>query len=272
MIFLKYFFAVVCSLLLAACASTQLNYNTNDIAANVEGIYAKQALVNLSRTIDNPNSIPSQIDIAAGTVQTSASITPSVTTPLSKTIAEAGNGARTGMTLAGSGFSLAGNDAFQQSYTVSPITDGNNLRNLRALYRYALFDDADLRREYRPPLVQNKGKYNVDPYALLEPQCVLCTARLIPNRHLHKAWIFWSPDHMPDPSVQVISLGTWGNHELFMSREAYRKGYFDDFVLFIMGSGAGPSDTSAAAGKGGGGSTNKRFDLIIPQQINPQQQ
>jgi hypothetical protein len=146
------------------------------------------------------------------------------------------------------------------------------------LYRYAVFEEADLRREYRPPLVQKKGKYSLDPYALLEPQCVLCTAKLVPNRNLHKAWIYWSsnnpnaPGRMPAPGIEVVSLGLWGNHELYVSQDAYRSGYLDDFVLFIMGAGAGPSDASAASGGkgGGGGSVNKRFDLIVPQQINPQ--
>jgi hypothetical protein len=273
MIILRWIFSSSCLVFLAGCASTQLNYNTLDIAANVEGIYVKQALINLSKTIDNPYAIPSQIDLAAGTVQTSASISPSVNTPLSKAISRSGTGVITGTALAGSGFSLSGSDGFQQSYTVSPITDGNNLRNLRALYRYALFDEADLQREYRPPLVQSKGKYSFDPYALLEPQCVLCTSRLIPNRNLHKAWVYWSPGHMPDTGIETVSLGIWGNHELYMSADAYRRGYLDNFVLFIMGTGAGPADASGA-GKGGGGpgAANKRFELIIPQQINPQQQ
>jgi hypothetical protein len=194
-------------------------------------------------------------------------------TPFSKQISQSGVGVTTGTVLAGTGLALGGNDTFQQAYTVSPITDGNNLRNLRALYRYALFPEANIRKEYHPALVQSKGKYRIDPYALLEPQCVLCTPSLIPNRKLHRAWIYWSPGHMADPGVQTVSLGLWGNHELFISLDDYQHGYLDDFVLFIMGSGAGPSDASASNGKGGGGgSTNKRFDLIIPQQINPERQ
>jgi hypothetical protein len=59
---------------LSGCASTQLNYNTLDVARSVESIYTRQALANLSKYIDEPNAIPSQLDLLQGTVQTSNSI------------------------------------------------------------------------------------------------------------------------------------------------------------------------------------------------------
>jgi hypothetical protein len=268
---------VVLTLALAGCASTQLNYNTLDIAENVESVYVRQALINLSRTIDDQTTVPSQIEIAAGTAQTSNSVTPSLTAPFSHAVTRAASGAVTSTALAGGGLSLGASDAWQQSWTISPVTDGDNLRNLRALYRYVVVEGADLRREYQPALALTGGKYVIDPYALLKPHCVLCTTSLIPNQRLHKGWLFWSSDdpeipaRMPAAGVQTVDLGHWGRHELYMSAEDFRRGYLNDFVLFTMGTGPGPSAPSAK-GSAGPGAAGKRFELIIPQQIQPQQQ
>lgn len=254
-------------------STAKVNFNTVDIADNVESIYIKQALLNLSRTIDDPTSIPSQIDIAAGTAQTSNSVTPTATAPFSSSIARAPTGVTN--TLAGSGLSIGLSDAWQQSWTISPITDGDNLRNLRALYRYVVVENANLRTEYQPALINSGGKFALDPYALREPHCVLCTNRLVPNPHLHKGWLYWSSDdpavrpRLPPPGIGTVDLGRWGRHELYMAATDFDRGYLNDFVLFTMGSGAGPS--AATTKQGTGGAASKRFELIIPQQIQPQQ-
>jgi hypothetical protein len=263
------------------CASTQLNYNTVDIAGNVESIYVRQALANLSRTIDDPTAVPSQIDIAAGTAQTSNSLTPGFTSPITPALTRSGAGVTTSTAIAGAGFTFSGNDAWQQSWTISPVTDGNNLRNLRALYRYVVIPTADLRREYHPSVILQKGRYILDPYALRKPHCVLCTPALIPNEHLQRGWLFWSsddpeiPERLPPQAFRTVYLGHWGRHNLYMTAFDYERGYLNDFVLFIMGTGPGPGDQSAGGkggGGGGGGAASKRFELIIPQQIQPQQQ
>jgi hypothetical protein len=270
---------IACALFLTGCASAQLNYNTLDIAESVGSLYVRQALINLSRTIDNPTSIPSQIEIAAGSVQTSNSITPSINEPLTKAITSSGTGAVTSTVLAGSALNIGASNGWQQNWTISPITDGDNLRNLRALYRYVVVG-SNLREEYRPPLSLKNDKYVFDPYALQQPHCVLCTAALIPNRKLHTGWLYWTSDNpsvparLPPEGVEIVDLGHWGKHELFMSAESYQRGYLSDFVLFVMGVGAGPTETAAAGGKGGGGggAASKRYELIIPQQIQPQMQ
>jgi hypothetical protein len=278
MIILRPLSGLASFLMLAGCASTQLNYNTLDIAKSVESLYLSQALENLSKTIDNPTLIPSQVDIAAGTVQTSNLISPSLNFPLSKSITRSGADVVTSTVLAGSTATAAANDGWVQTWTISPITDGNNLRNLRALYRYVVVADADLRREYRPPLALENGQFVPDKYSLQKPHCVLCTRRLIPNETLHKGWLYWTsdlgsyvPPRLPPPGVAVIDLGHWGRHELFISAEDYQNGYLDNFVLFIMGAGPGPSAPSAKGGAGGG-AAGKRFELIIPQQVQPPQQ
>ena len=82
---MRTFFGVAAlSAALAGCAGTQLKYNTLDIASTVTAIHTNQVLENLSRFIDEPYALPSQVDITSGTIQTSNSITPTVTSPLSR--------------------------------------------------------------------------------------------------------------------------------------------------------------------------------------------
>jgi hypothetical protein len=57
--------AALAAISLAGCASTQLNYNTLDIAGSVSSLYTKQVLSNLSKYIDEPEGLPAQVDIAA---------------------------------------------------------------------------------------------------------------------------------------------------------------------------------------------------------------
>jgi hypothetical protein len=262
--------ATLVATMTSGCASAQLNYNTLDIAARVDDLYVNQALANLSKTIDNHYAIPSQIDVAAGTVQTSASVTPSISYPLSKTVLTSGTGTITSESLAGSGLTVGASDAWQQSWTISPITDGDNLRNLRALYRYVVVEDAKLEIEYTP--ADKKA-------SLQQPHCVLCTPKYAINRRLHpeaRGWLYWSsdigsgvPQRLPPEGLQTVHLGHWGNHELFIAADAYYRGYLHDFVLFVMGTTLPSSGPTPAKG-GGAGASSKRFELIIPQSIQPQ--
>jgi hypothetical protein len=242
-----------------------------DIAGSVDGIYISQVLENFSKLIDNNFAIPSQIDVAAGTVQTSNSITPSITFPFTKSITRVGKAVPVAVTPAVTA-SVAASDGWQQSWTISPITDADSLRNLRALYRNVVVSDANLRIEYHSPS---------DKTALQQPHCVLCTSAHIPNPKLHgKGWLYWTsdigtgvPERLPPPGVPTVDLGHWGRHELLMTASAYQGGYLHDFVLFVMGYTPVGSAPSAGGGKGGGGgAAQKRFELIIPQQIQPQMQ
>jgi hypothetical protein len=285
---LKSFYLGVSSFALMGCASTQLNYNTLDVASTIDSLYVKQTLNNLSKFIDNGEALPSQIDVAAGTIQTSNSIAPAVTgVPLTNTVVRTGVGAVMSSSHSGAAVGVTASDSWQQSWTIAPITDGDSLRNLRALYRYVVVDGASLLDEYKPALIATaKGNFQVDPYALRPPHCVLCStppksAKLKVNENLHKGWLYWEsdlgssiPPRLTPEGAEPVDLGHFGNHELFMTRRDYQAGYLYDFVLFIMGSGAGPSPPSVGGGAaktgGGAGSVQKRFDLIIPQQINPQ--
>lgn len=116
-----------------------------DIASTIDSLILKQILTNFSRTIDNPYTLPAQVDFAAGTVTTSNSVTPILTDPVSnvltltKTVVGANVTKGTQTNIPGQSLSISGNDTWNQSWTLDPITDVDKLRRLRALYRFAVY-------------------------------------------------------------------------------------------------------------------------------------
>ncbi len=76
-------------LFVSGCASTQLNYNTLDLATGVGDIQTQQALYNLSVVLDDPAAIPTHVDLSEGTASTTNSIDPSISLPIAQTIAQA---------------------------------------------------------------------------------------------------------------------------------------------------------------------------------------
>ena len=177
--------ALCLTVLLCGCASTQLNYNTLDISNTVGDLYTRQTLANLSRYIDDPMALPSQLDLLQGTIQTSNSVTPTVTAPFTASIvnglsrASAVGTTTHTATIAGSGISLCASDTWQQNWNVVPMSDQNTLRNLRALYRHVLYPNSSLQIEYTVARLAVDGKtlkdrtFPPDPYALQEPQQAL---------------------------------------------------------------------------------------------------
>jgi hypothetical protein len=253
------------------CASTQLNYNTLDVASTVQNVTYQQVLLNLSRTIDDPTLIPSQVDLAAGTIQTTNSLSPSFTAPLSKTVMQTGAGAITGFTTAGASSNVSVTDSWTQNWNISPITDANTLRNLRALYRYAVYG-TDIRSEYKVPWKVNKAeKLVLNPYLLQQPHCVLCGNNQVPNSKLRRgAWLYWTNDpgvsspENPPPSADVIDLGHYGHHELFMTRIQYQEGLLSDFILFLL-----PNQEPTAASSGSQGSSSRKPNIMLTPQTLP---
>jgi hypothetical protein len=163
------------AILLGGCASTQLNYNTRDIASSVSDVYLQQVLDNFGRFIGNPYAVPSQVDMLAGTVQTSNTITPSITIPLSHMVASTiGTMTSNTTTFAGKSLSVMAGNTGQQNWNITTISDALVLRNLRALYRYQIVPGTQLIKEYVVP--QHYDYYvNItpDPFFLLRPQCII---------------------------------------------------------------------------------------------------
>jgi hypothetical protein len=153
--------------LVCGCASSQLNYNTLELASTVANLQTSQVLTNLSLFMDNPAALPAHVDLSAGTASTTYSINPTITTPLSaasstlnqvvdtvsKTPSTASEWQRTG-SLAGASASATASDAWAQSWSYEPIIDGDELRRLRALYAYALGAIPDDIFKYDYPLVR----------------------------------------------------------------------------------------------------------------------
>ena len=235
--------ALYVPLVLAGCSGTQLTYNTVDLAKTVQDLYTKQALNNLSETIDEPFATPSQMDIQTGTITTGNGVTPSVTFPLSSTAAQTigAAGVLTGgnRSTAGAGATLSGTQTWQQNWNVLPLSDANTLRNLRALYRYAIFG-SDLKSEYFIPRIEKNDKLVDDPYFMQYPQCVLCTNKRAVNPHLHANWLYWTAggqglsERSPPKDAPVVDLGQFRSHELYMLRSDFEAGYLSDFVLFLL--------------------------------------
>ncbi|MGN6570075.1 MAG: hypothetical protein ACTHLO_01515 [Pseudolabrys sp.] len=273
--------SVLAAAVLAGCASGQLNFNTLDLAGSVGDLYAKQVLLNLSRAIDDAYAMPSQMDISGGLVQTNFSITPNATTPLNRQIVRGAGDVLTSTTLAGATASLNISDSAQQNWSVAPVTDANSLRNLRALYNYAV-RGGNL-SDYTPAFtVDDKNVRKYDPFFISFPHCVRCGPKadsinpmLGPGR-----WLYWSNDfgsadeHLPPQGADVIVLGHFGNHTLMVLRNEYK--YFDNFVLFTMPVNEPSSGSSdkAAGGKGGGPRTPTRHPFSTPFSVplpNPPQ-
>jgi hypothetical protein len=154
---------IICSLALISCASTQLNYNTRDLASTVDTLITDQVLQNLSKFIDSVHAIPSQVAIINGAVTTANSITPTVTAPLNL-LSTVANTAATALaapptttitnastlTRANAGLSVAASDQWSQTWGIVPVTDPEQLRRLRVLYQYGAsqIDQRDLQCNY----------------------------------------------------------------------------------------------------------------------------
>jgi hypothetical protein len=159
--------------LLTACASSQLNYNTLDLASTTDGLLTRQVLYNFSIFLDSPVAVPAQMVISSGTATTSNSVTPSLNAPLNAgvtttaTLMRAATATTTNTSTLQTGsstFGLSATDSWNQSWGYAPITDPDRLKRLQALYRYAVqwSDDADgvVRFVANFPLVYKSVSYN----------------------------------------------------------------------------------------------------------------
>jgi hypothetical protein len=255
---------------IGGCASTQLNYNTLDLAASVDSLTTKQILFNLARTLEDPYAVPSEINIAAGTATTSNSVTPTFSTPFSASTT-ATNTAFS-VTHPNGTVSVGASDQWEQGWTLDPINNPDEVRRLQALYRYAIGwirDDQTFKCEYPiqsgANLTPKPRKYSLDcakadgsriaievmpdPTFLVRPSCVLCSDgnSLTVNENLRRAWVYGKS------SEGMISLGNYGYPELFVCGTPQICGVdgiraFHEFELFVF---------EATAQSGGNSSSGK---------------
>jgi hypothetical protein len=136
---MRYGGTVVLAAFLGGCASTQLNYNTIDIANNSDSLLTKQILYNLNAFIENPIAVPAQIVVTGGTASTSNSVTPTVGTPLDRALSvTTSTGVSRTSAVASPTLGASATDGWTQSYTFAPITDPDRTKRLDSLYRYVV--------------------------------------------------------------------------------------------------------------------------------------
>jgi hypothetical protein len=145
--------------LISGCASTQLNYNTMDLASTTDDLLQRQVLHNLERFIDSDAAIPAQIVITSGAASTTNSLTPSISAPFANSVVQSvtpGKGV-TGSQLTRPAItgSLSASDTWSQNWGFAPINDVYQMRRLSALYRYAIDGDAAAFVQNYPPLFKS---------------------------------------------------------------------------------------------------------------------
>jgi len=137
---------VAACLVSSACASTQLNSNTTDLASSLSSLTKSQILYNLAQAVNDPEFVPSQVTISIGTAQTLNSIAPSVSVPLGPSFAvtnrttvggRGGNQISNVSTNAAPGLGIQVTDSWTQTWTMVPANSANQLRRLRTIYQFA---------------------------------------------------------------------------------------------------------------------------------------
>lgn len=141
--------AVACAMGLFGCASTELNYNTLDIASASDTLLTRQTLFNLANFLDSEVALPAQIVISTGTETTADTANLSATSPLTNAVTRTAQAVNTissspslavtnlttGVT-AGAGISGGAQAVRTQNYSFQLITDPNEMWRLKALYRF----------------------------------------------------------------------------------------------------------------------------------------
>ena len=128
----------VVSGLLAGCAGPtglQLRADTEEMGPSFGYLQQRQILENVSRMIDNPWAMPGHIEVSSGNLQVQDQATFAWTLPFTGLM---GHGLREVDP------SLQSQE--QHSFIISPVTDGDDLRRLHAVYRYAICNDTGLFR------------------------------------------------------------------------------------------------------------------------------
>ncbi|CAN5892924.1 hypothetical protein BH11PSE3_BH11PSE3_28340 [soil metagenome] len=136
---------IVLGLAVSGCASTQLNYNTADLASSLGSLQKMQIFYNLAQALSDQDFVPSQVTISIGTAQTANAVNPGITFPIGPTFAttsrftSANNPTSQftgGATQAAPGIGIQFVDSWNQSWTMVPANSSNQIRRLRTLYQY----------------------------------------------------------------------------------------------------------------------------------------
>jgi hypothetical protein len=224
--------------LLTGCVAAQMNANALDVASTIGDLQTRQVLQNLSRFIDDPDAIPAQAILLAGFVQARNSASASATFPLDMVNKFARE------------FTPSATIEWTDNWYLVPVTDGDDIRRLRALYRFAVYGNhaGDVPSPERP------GPYDLDHSYVATDDAPPARVRAFTGEQapdargvLHTGWLFWTDDgpaapsdapppgpgpYRPSaPTKKLYPLGHAGRHTLFTTDRAA----WGDFVVAVLG-------------------------------------
>jgi hypothetical protein len=132
---------------LSGCTHLALQKDTVRTSDTLADLQFHQVLDNVARFHDNPDTVPSFAVTTAGTVsiadQTGAGVSPTYSPTLSS--AQQGGGALPILSLL---FPFTTQRALTENWSLTPITDADNLRRLRCAYRLLVMGEAAPNYEY----------------------------------------------------------------------------------------------------------------------------
>jgi hypothetical protein len=127
-------------LAISGCASTQVNYNTLDIASTYDTLITKQIVFNIFKALENRFGVPAYVKVTAQSAGSTDGVNPTLAIPFSPqtTLTQTAASLVTGKSLqtAARGLSLQVQAQWNQTYTLSPVDDPDQLRRLRSIYQY----------------------------------------------------------------------------------------------------------------------------------------
>jgi hypothetical protein len=127
--------------ILSGCTQVALRDDTVRTTNTLTDLQYQQVLDNLARFHDNPDTVPSFAVATAGTVSildtTGAGVSPTYSPTL--TMVQQGGGALPILSLL---FPFSASRAVTENWSLTPITDADNLRRLRCAYRLLVMGEA----------------------------------------------------------------------------------------------------------------------------------
>ena len=113
-------------LALSGCASVALRHSTVTVSTSVGVILEEQVLENLSRFYDMPYAMPSQVVLSSGAVQVQNQLTSTLKLPYTNTLSSSKEA------------DLGGTLQWQETWTITPVTDSEDIYRLQYLYQGAV--------------------------------------------------------------------------------------------------------------------------------------
>jgi hypothetical protein len=149
------------AILAAGCASTQVNYNTLDIASTYDTLITKQVVFNIFKTLENEFGVPAFVKVTAQSAGTTDAVNPTLTFPFSPatTLTQTAASLTTGKSLAtaAKGISITAQGQWNQTYTLTPVDDPDQLRRLRSIYQFVTGHITKLEFESDYPIIAVSG-------------------------------------------------------------------------------------------------------------------